>query len=176
MIRVVTGLHWKGALLGLLALASVSVGSVKALLAHFTPNYEQVVAAAGPIVPGSFQIVGEEDTGAGHLVIYTVERPGHASHGLGAILTYQPGLLSRSTTNVGESDYVPTGTVEFGVVPMGNRNLVYGVTTPGVGVIKATTVDGGSQFVSVDPRGGFFLTVPRTDAGAAFSPVGDSSP
>ncbi len=176
MIGTLANLGWKWGLAAVLALAGITGSAVKGVQAHFAPNYAAVVTAPGPIVPGSFRIVDEVDTTAGHLVIYTVKRPDHPGSGLGAILTYQPNFLSRVTVDAGESDSVATGTIQFGTVRLADRNLVYGVTTPGTRALIADAPDTGDQIVSVDSRGGFFLYLPLKDAGAIFTPFAPHLP
>ncbi len=172
MIGTFAEIGWEGALVGTLALAGVAGSGAKTLHAHLTPNYADVVTAAGPIMPGSFHIVGEGETSGGHLVIYTVERPGHAGSGLGALLTRLPTPFARVTVDANESVSVTTGPIRYGVVRLADTNLVYGVVTGGISSLTARTVDAGRQTVTVDPRGGFYLTVPHSDAGALFTPNG----
>lgn len=172
MVAIFTDLGWKGGLGVMLALGGLIGGGASAINAHLTPNYGAVVEAAGPIVPGSFRVVAEGQTSAGRLLIYTVARPGREGKGLGALLTRQPNPFARITVDAGESVGVPAGAIRYGVVRLSTANLVYGVTTSGASTLIARTMDGRTTVVAVDPRGGFYLTVPLTSAGATFTPAG----
>lgn len=172
MLTTHTGLSFKLALaafsliVGLLGMAGhESAGR------HTPFDLQQVVRGVGPMTPGSFRIVAQGDITRGHLVVYTVQRPGRG-FGLGAILTGASPSASNTQWG-GETDTLNPSTIRYGWIMDGGSRLLYGVVTAsGVVAVQATTPDGGTEFVDLQPGGGFLVHVPADDTGASFQLLG----
>ena len=170
MLPTLSGLSPKLALVTL-PLAIGLLAGKQAIGAHHPFDLQQVVRGAGPIIPGSFRIVAEDDITRGHLVVYTVRRPGR-DFGPGANLTTASPSAS-NTQMAGETDTMNASPIRYGWIMDGGSRVLYGlVTTPGMVALRATTPDGGTQRVQLQPGGGFLVRVPADDTGASFQPLG----